>query len=206
MEQILENRISKEYINTLPLLKFDGEIVIVKDKKTADKAIDELSKYDKVGFDTESRPAFRAGISYPVSLLQLAIEEKAFLFQLRTSRFTDKMAAFMSNENIFKIGIGLKDDIEKLKQFKKFRARGFVDLSTLAAKKGIVQPGVRALAARYLGVRISKTAQRTNWANPVLNSKQIKYAATDAWICLQMYPLILSDRKRYRRAEGDMDE
>ncbi len=206
MEQILDSRISKEYINSLPLLKFEGEIVIIKDRKAGLKAIKELRKYDKVGFDTESRPSFRAGVSYPVSLLQLATEDKAYLFQLRTARFTDEMAEFMSDENILKIGIGLKDDIEKLKQFKKFKARGFVDLSTLAAKKGIVQPGVRALAARYLGVRISKTAQRTNWATPELNSKQIKYAATDAWICLKLYPYVLSDKNNYRQKEDNKDD
>lgn len=206
MEKVLESRISKEFINSLPLKKFDGEIIIIKDRKSGDKAIAELSKYDKVGFDTESRPAFRPGVSYPVSLLQLATEDKAYLFQLRTARFTDKMAAFMSNENILKIGIGLKDDIEKLKQFKKFKAKGFVDLSTIAANKGIVQPGLRALAARYLGVRISKTAQRTNWANQELNSKQIKYAATDAWICLKLYSHVINDNNKYKKPKKEEKE
>ena len=43
------------------------------------------------------------------------------------------------------------------------------------------------LAAIILGVRISKKAQLTNWERPVINSKQSLYAATDAWICLEMY-------------------
>jgi len=202
MEQILDSRISKDFINTLPLLKFDGEIVVIKDKKSGNRAIEELKQFKIVGFDTESRPAFRAGISYPVSILQLATENKAFLFQLRTARFTDNIAEFLSDEKILKVGIGLKDDLEKLNQLKKFKPRGFVDLSTIAAKKGIVQPGVRALAARYLGVRISKTAQRTNWANPELNSKQKKYAATDAWICLKMHSLIIADKNDYRVKEN----
>jgi len=47
--------------------------------------------------------------------------------------------------------------------------------------------GARNLSAMILDIRISKSAQTSNWENEILSQKQIRYAATDAWICLEIY-------------------
>ena len=57
----------------------------------------------------------------------------------------------------------------------------------MAAKKGIKANGVRTLAAQLLGFRISKGAQCSNWERSELAPAQILYAATDAWVCREIY-------------------
>ncbi|MCB0280025.1 MAG: hypothetical protein KDD94_11000, partial [Calditrichaeota bacterium] len=74
-----------------------------------------------------------------------------------------------------------------------------IDLSSLASKKGIIQIGIQALVARYINRYISKRQQRSNWENDVLSKQQQVYAATDAWICLKLYPELIADETDYRQ-------
>jgi ribonuclease D len=199
MGLLMVNRLSREYINSLPIIRFEGEVVMVTSEEQANEAIAELTKEVRVGFDTESRPAFTKGKSYPISLLQFSSEEKAYLFQLKKTGFPDILVEFLENEHIKKIGVGIKNDIEKMQELRPFKDSGFIDLSKIAAEKGIIQVGLRGLTARYMEHRITKTAQKTNWAMPQLTLKQQIYAASDAWICLRLYPLLLSDKSTYHQ-------
>lgn len=200
------NRLSKEYINTLPIIKFAGNVVMVDQDEDIDQVVQKLQKEKYVGFDTESRPSFTKGITYPISLIQIATEHVAYLFRSNGNEFPGLLWNFLADKNILKIGIGLNGDMEKLKQFDRFYPGNFVDLSKLASEKGIIQVGARALTARYLEKRLVKTAQRTNWAVPNLTEKQKVYAATDAWICLRIYPLILSDNNIYPPEEKEDEQ
>jgi ribonuclease D len=206
MELVLANRLSREYINSLPIIRFDGRVVMVTTEEEEDVVFSGLMKERNVGFDTESKPSFTKGTSYPVSLVQLATQDTAYLIQIRRAGFSDQLVRFLEDGNIKKIGVGIRNDIAKLRDLREFTARGFIDLSKLAAEKGIIQVGIRALTARYMGRRITKTAQKTNWAQPVLTPKQQIYAASDAWICLRIYPRLLADTIDYRRfKEDEMD-
>jgi ribonuclease D len=192
-----ENRLSRDYINALPVIRFNGEVVLVDQEEQAEEIIGNLGQEEYVGFDTESRPSFKKGVAYPISLIQIATGDTAYLFHSIANGFPEPLWDFLANEDIKKIGVGLQGDMEKLKEFSRFRAGGFIDLSNLAAQKGIIQTGARALTARYLKRRLVKSSQRTNWANSNLSGKQKIYAATDAWICLKIYPLLLADPHTY---------
>lgn len=193
-----QNRLSKEYVSSLEAIRFCGEISVVSAHEEVEIACEELSSYNELGFDTESRPSFRKGISYPVSLVQLSTSSKSFLFQLNGNGLPKELVRIFSNPEIKKIGIGIKEDIKKLKEVELFDEKGFVDLGDIASEKGIIQFGARALSARYLGKKIVKSAQKTNWARRDLTEKQKIYAATDAWVCLQIYPILLADQTDYR--------
>ncbi len=192
-----ENRLSRDYINALPVIRFNGEVVLVDQEAQAKEIIGNLEQEEYVGFDTESRPSFKKGVAYPISLIQIATDNTAYLFHSIADGFPHPLWDFLANEDIKKIGIGLQGDMEKLKDFSKFRVGGFIDLCNLAAQKGIIQTGARALTARYLKRRLVKSSQRTNWANSNLSGKQKIYAATDAWICLKIYPLLMADPHTY---------
>jgi ribonuclease D len=201
------NRISREYINSLPAVRFEGRVVLVDRLEQEEEVIRRLREETCVGFDTESRPAFQKGVSYPISLVQLASHNTAYLFQLQKTGFSGALVDFLADENIKKIGIGVKADIAKLQELKDFTAGGFIDLSKIAKEKGIIQIGARALAARYLGRRLVKTAQKTNWALSNLTKKQQIYAASDAWICLEIYPHLVADTTDYRQfSEEEVEE
>ena len=206
MGLVLANRLSREYINSLPIIRFEGEVVVVTDEQQAEEAIKRLAEETYIGFDTESRPSFTKGTSYPVSLVQFSTHDTAYLFQLKKIGFPDFLVDLLENPQVKKIGVGVKNDIEKLRELKEFTAGGFIDLSKLAAKKGIIQVGLRGLTARYIERRLTKTAQKTNWAHPRLTRKQQIYAASDAWICLRIYPRLLEDTIDYRQFIEDEKE
>jgi len=61
---------------------------------------------------------------------------------------------------------------------------------------------VKKMAAIILGVRISKTQQLSNWEAETLSESQCKYAATDAWVCREMYKKLLASDKNPLVEEG----
>jgi ribonuclease D len=202
-ELSMTNRISKEYINTLPIIRFEGDVIMVTSEQQAEDILKHLMEETWLGFDTESKPSFTKGTSYPVSLVQFSTQDTAYLFQLIKTGFPDRLVELLENKQIKKIGVGIKTDIVKLQEQRFFIPGGFVDLSELAAAKGIIQVGVRGLTARYLHHRLPKTAQKTNWARSKLTMKQQIYAASDAWICLKVYPFILEDTTDYHQLNQD---
>lgn len=199
MKLLNQNRISKELINSLPVIRFEGEVNIINSPEEAEKALKKLFREKVVGFDTESRPSFKVGESYPISLVQLATMDRAFLFKLNGNGMVQMLAPLLTSKNINKIGVGLEHDISKMKGFNGITLYGLTDLSNLAREKGIIQTGARGLTARYIGKRLVKSAQITNWARSELTEKQKIYAATDAWICLMIYHEMLKDKTDYRK-------
>lgn len=202
-ERVIQvNRLSPDYINSLPIIHFQGKVILINHIDQANGFLKRLKREKYIGFDTESRPSFSKGISYPPSIIQLATQNTAYLIQLEKTRIFDELVDFFSSPSIKKIGIGTQNDIEKLQEIRKFQTRGFIDLSKIAAQKGIIQVGARALTARYLEHRLTKSSQKSNWSLKHLTQKQKEYAATDAWICLKIYPLLLSDSTDYSQMDS----
>lgn len=179
--------ISNEEVNELPLKKFEGEVVIINTTSEAKKAVVELTQEHSLGFDTESKPAFRKGEYNPVSLIQLAISHKVFLFRINQIGFPKELIEILADPNIIKIGAGLRDDLVELRKLTNIEPRGFLELKHAAAQAEINQQGLRKLSAIVLGFRISKAAQVSNWEREELTPQQISYAATDAWVALKIY-------------------
>ncbi|MCC5834548.1 MAG: 3'-5' exonuclease domain-containing protein 2 [Opitutales bacterium] len=180
-------RIDKETINKLPLKTYEGPIILAEDQAAMEAAVADLRKEAILGFDTESRPAFKKGENYGVSLLQLAGTRAVYLFQL--SRYQDLVPLFQLLEDpaIVKAGVAIHDDIRKLNELHPFTAAGFIEIADITQKSGIVNTGLRSLTAFFLGFRISKRAQVSNWARQKLTPAQIQYAATDAWTSRRLY-------------------
>ncbi len=199
-----QNRLSKEYVNSLSVIRFEGDVQIVNDQRRAEKVVKKLLKEKLLGFDTESKPSFKPGISHPISLIQIATLETSYLFQVNGNGLIPILTPLLTSRKIKKVGIGLAHDINKLKGFNGIQLEGLIDLSTIAREKGIIQTGARGLTARYLQRRLVKTAQTTNWARHELSEKQKIYAATDAWVCLKIYPLLLKDKIDYKKFEDEL--
>ena len=181
----------------MPLAAFDGQIkVIDKPGKEFDKAILYLKTKKVIGFDTESRPCFSPDQPhYGVSLLQLSGAEKAFLFRIKTLGMQRQLCSILSNPAILKVGAAVTDDVKGLQRYARFKPAGFVDLQKLVWEYGIKDKSVKKMAAIILGVRISKTQQLSNWEADFLSESQQKYAATDAWVCREMYKKLISSEK-----------
>lgn len=178
---------SKDEINACPIKQWDGPIFIVDSKDKLTQALDLLARESLLGFDTETRPAYKKGQYYLPSLLQLAGSKEAFLFQLGRIGLPQSLAALLEDTNVTKVGVSIDQDLRELQKLHRFKPAGFVELAKLSKKNGIKNHGLRGLAAVLLGIRIPKTAQRSNWARENLKPAQIRYAATDAWIGRQLF-------------------
>jgi ribonuclease D len=178
---------TKAEINLLPLKKYEGAVEVVAADERLAAVIAELAAEQVLGFDIEVRPTFKSGDHFPPALAQLAGKDKVFLLQLKKLNGLAGLAGLLADARVVKAGIAVAGDVAKLHEVMKFVPAGFVELGKMAAKAGIKASGVRTLAAQLLGFRISKGAQTSNWERAELTPAQIAYAATDAWVCREIF-------------------
>ncbi len=189
--------VQPEEIEKLNLAAFEGKITVIDNEGPEfDRAIAYLSRQKIIGFDTETRPCFtnsqpRSG----VALLQLSGAKEAFLFRIKHLGMHKRLCRILSSEKIIKVGAAVHDDVRGLQKYTDFDAKGFVDLQKMVWEYGIKDKSVKKMAAIILGVRISKTQQLSNWEADVLSESQRLYAATDAWVCREMYNLLMKSEK-----------
>ncbi len=180
-------RMTTEQINAHPIRKYEGRIHLIRSSEQVEPAVRQLEKEKVLGFDTETRPTFRAGQSYPPAVLQLVGEHAAYIFQLRYCRLPQALRRLLANPKIIKAGVAWARDVQELKKLASFQPAGFVDVGELARQAGCTSHGLRGLATLLLGFRVSKRSQTSNWANETLTQAQIEYAATDAWVGRELY-------------------
>lgn len=181
------DKISNEQTALLPAIEFRGEIRVVEQERDIAAACKYLAAQPVLGFDTETRPSFKAGVTYRVALLQLSTPRRCYLFRLNRMRFEKQLVKLLENKAILKIGADVAGDIRSLLALRRFRPGGFVDLQQLAPDWGIEEKSLRKLSAIVLGKRVSKAQRLSNWEAAQLTEKQMRYAATDAWICPEIY-------------------
>ncbi len=179
--------ITREEINALEIRRYEGPVWLAESAEDIERAADDIASESVVGFDTETRPAFRAGESYPPALAQIATARAVHLLPLQRLDCSVLLARMLGDAATVKAGVGLADDLRKLKERFPFEARSVVDLGIAARRHGVEKTGVRGLAALFLGFRIPKGTKTSNWAARQLSPQQIAYAATDAWVCRQLY-------------------
>lgn len=185
--RILINKYNKKELASLPIVAFEQKIVVVNSEFEAEKAVDYLMKQPILGFDTETKPSFQRGTFYQVALLQVSTLDICFLFRLNHIGLPDCLVRLLSDTDITKVGLSLKDDITVLKRRREFTPGVFLDLQNFVRDFGIQDMSLQKLYANVFGQKISKSQQLTNWEAGVLTEKQKKYAATDAWACVMLY-------------------
>ena len=189
--------ISSEDLQKLEYASFPGEIRVV-DSVGAEfnRAVNYLRRQKILGFDTETRPCFSPDQPrYGVALLQLSGPEKAYLFRVNSLGMHRRLCSLLSDEKIVKVGAAVTDDSRGLQKRHDFVPRSFVDLQRIVGDYGIKDKSVKKMTAIILGFRISKTQQLSNWEAEVLSESQAMYAATDAWVCREMYLKLLASEK-----------
>ncbi|MBO5807257.1 MAG: 3'-5' exonuclease domain-containing protein 2 [Bacteroidaceae bacterium] len=186
--------IEKSEINSMPIAAFGGRIITIDTPDAADKAAKALSGETVIGLDTETRPSFRKGVMYNVSLLQLSTADTCFLIRLNRVEMPDSIVELLENPRITKVGISLHDDFQALCKRRSFKAGSFLDLQKIVGEYGIEEKSLQKIFAIIFGQKISKNQQLTNWEKDVLTDKQKLYAATDAWACLEIYNRLKQNR------------
>lgn len=179
--------ISNDDVAALEAIHFDGRIVVIETTDALAKACKDLARHTIIGFDTETRPSFTAGVTNKVSLLQLSTEECCYLIRLNKIALSRELLSILSSEKIRKVGADVRNDIVGLNRLRHFTARGFIDLQSEVAAYGIEDKSLRKISGIVLGKKVSKAQRLSNWAAKQLTPQQQMYAATDAWVCIEIY-------------------
>ena len=200
MKKTIYNKYDKEDIPKLPSVGFTGKIIVVMTPNEAKKAVDYLLSQDVLGVDTETRPSFRKGENYQVSLLQVSSREICFLFRLNLMGMPPAVIRLLENKEVPMVGLSWHDDLTMLRRRANFEPGRFIDIQDMVGDLGIVDLSLQKLYANLFHQRISKRQRLSNWNADVLNDKQKLYAATDAWACIKLY-----DEIRRLRESGDYE-
>ena len=185
--KILYSKFDKKAIPELPKVEFGGRIIVIQTAGEADRAVNYLMQFPQLGIDTETRPNFKPGGMNPVALLQVSTPEACFLFRLNRFGLTDSLVQLFTSKAVEKIGLSLHDDWAQLRKRKEFQPVNYVELQDYVKPFGIKDMSLQKLYANFFGQKISKNQRLTNWEADVLTEPQKRYAATDAWSCLQLY-------------------
>jgi ribonuclease D len=187
LQAAIPRSISREAMAQLPIRRYEGKVCLVATPEDLEEALDDLRQESAVGFDTETRPAFKKGESHLPCLVQAATARAVYLFQLRRVEVFPVVAELLSEARTIKAGVSLADDLRALKKVFPFEEENMLDLGHVARRRGFEQTGVRNLAGILLGFRIPKGTKTSNWAARELSAQQITYAATDAWACRELF-------------------
>lgn len=192
---VIKDRILKEEVNEMPKVVFEGQMFVVDTPEQADFAVRYLSQFDLLGIDSETRPAFKRGEIHKVALLQIATDERCYMFRLNKFGMTLPLINLLENPHIVKVGLSLKDDFMMLHQRAEFEPRGVIELQTYVTQFGIKDLSLQKIYANLFGQKISKAQRLSNWEADELTIPQQQYASIDAWACIQIYRKLEELRK-----------
>ena len=193
----MEKTITMESLSSLPLKHFEGAVDVIENDTEIEELVRELEQHPVIGFDTETKPSFQKGKINQVALLQFSTTEKAYLFRLNKTGFHPALMRLMGKPEIKKVGVGIRDDIKGLQRISPFKHGGFVELQDHVKKVGIEDTSLKKLAGIALNIRVSKRQRLSNWEAPHLTEGQVLYAATDAWVAVELYHKLTNEFPEY---------
>lgn len=186
--------IDKLSLAKLPCASFGKDVIVIDNVEDVDSAIDELEEAAILGFDTETKPAFRKGVVNKVSLMQLSTSDKCFLFRLNKIGFHERLIKLLENPAQLKVGLSLRDDFHNLNKLRKLEPAGFIDLQKYVKEFHIADSSLTRIHAILFGERISKGQRLSNWEADTLTDSQKNYAALDAYVCIRIYKHLVENK------------
>ena len=190
----MNNNETKDTATELSHGQFAGTVTVIEDASRIAEIVDIIKKTNVIGFDTETKPAFKKGEKHKIALLQLSTLNEAYLFRLNKTGFSPELIELFEDDSILKIGVGIRDDLRGLNKLRRFKPCGFIELQDMAKSLELGTFSLKGLAADVLNLHISKRQRLSNWEADVYTQAQIDYAATDAWIALRIFNELISKK------------
>ena len=195
----MQSKLSKEELEKFPIVEFTGNIHVINDFEQAARAVAEIrSANTLIGFDTETRPSFQKGVSHKVALIQLSVENTAYLFRLKKmGGLGPDLSALLTDPNCIKVGLATNDDFNNLRKWDPdLMPKGMIEIQVLVKNYGIEEMSLAKIYGLLFGLKISKRQRLTNWEADTLTDKQMAYAALDAVACVEIYNELLTMGRR----------
>ena len=143
-----------------------------------------------VGFDTESKPVFDRGvISDGPHVVQFALDDCAYIFQLHRADCRSILVEVLESDSVLKVGFGLRSDHNEIRAKFGVAVRAVLDLNDVFNRDGHRGTiGARAAVAMVMNQKFhkSKAVSTSNWAVAELSSRQLLYAANDAYVAIKV--------------------
>jgi len=165
------------------------QTTVTDDGHVVENWVSQQSGQEIVGFDLEWRPNFQKGSNNPTALLQLCTDKGCLIIQMLSLDFIpEALVRFLKDPGVKIVGVGIGNDVAKLRNDYGLECGGQLELSALAAerlqRRELKQVGLKGLAMEVLGLIISKpkNISRSNWACRTLQERQIRYACIDAYV------------------------
>lgn len=184
---LFQQNVSNDFVRSLPIKAFQGQILLIDNPSTFKEVEKVIDGESILGFDTETRPSFKKGRLHKMALIQLSTRNIAILIRMNKVHIPKFIIDVLESKDIVKVGVALKDDLVGLKKVVSVQPENFLDLQKYVKQYGIEDNGLKKLVANVLGFRISKKCQTSNWEQDTLTHDQLVYAATDAWVCREIY-------------------
>ena len=179
--------ISKERLASLQAANYNGDIKIIDKPEQVKEAVEDIRRSRIIGFDTETRPSFKKGQHYRMSLIQLCTPDCCYLFRVNLIGFPPELMELLEDPELLKVGLSIKDDFHNLRKIVDIEPQGFIDLQNYVKNFKIADNSLSRLYGILFDERISKGQRLTNWETPELTESQKRYAALDAFACISIY-------------------
>lgn len=201
----------------LPCIEFKGKVVYsatVEEIEAATKELEEelenkethKNLEDKqwggkfLGFDLEWEVSFQRG-SLPrlAAVLQLCANAKCcHVMHIFHTGIPPRLLCLLQNASVGKVGVGSTNDSHKLRRDYGVNMEGVIDLATMANQK-LRTPrsgkwSLSGLAEELLDYEVAKPGNLRLglWENRPLSEQKMLYAATDAYVSLRLYQILLA--------------
>ena len=163
----------------------------------------DLSKEKFIGLDNEALGLVLG--RDPLTLVQLGLESKDFyLIKLNRENFkAPNLVKVLSNNNVQFIMHYARQDLLWLKYHLKVQPKNIfcTKVASKIARTASSFHGYKDLVRELCGKDISKKEQQSDWGDPNLSEKQIRYAASDTEYLFEIKKKLEKMLKREKRIE-----
>ena len=163
----------------------------------------DLSKEKFIGLDNEALGLVLG--RDPLTLVQLGLESKNFyLIKLNRENFkAPNLVKVLSNSNIQFIMHYARQDLLWLKYHLKVQPKNIfcTKVASKIARTASSFHGYKDLVRELCGKDISKKEQQSDWGDPNLSEKQIKYAASDTEYLFEIRKKLIKMLEREKRID-----
>jgi ribonuclease D len=126
-------------------------------------------------------------------VLQICVDHRCLLFQILHADYVpNALFRFLADHRFTFVGVGIGDDVAKLRAGYGLWVASAVDLRALAAdtlgRPDLRRAGLPALVWLVMGVQMEKPhhVRVSAWDAPTLSDDQLKYACADAFASFEV--------------------